>query len=122
VAEAVTALLADRADLVSGRVRTYGEIAKREGITKRYVGHLIPLAFLAPEIVQNILVGNQPIDLTAETLTKRTELPLIWTEQKIALGMGEAQWRVASKRLKARVQKVLRVCTPLSPPPSPSLR
>jgi len=48
---------------------------------------LIPLAFLATEIVQNILVGNQPIDLTADALTKRTQLPLVWVEQKIALGM-----------------------------------
>jgi site-specific DNA recombinase len=70
---------------VNGRSSSYEEIAEREGVTKRYVGHLIPLAFLAPEIVQNILVGNHPIDLTAETLTKRTGLPLIWTEQRIAL-------------------------------------
>jgi site-specific DNA recombinase len=74
-------------DLVSGRVRTYGEIAKREGVTKRYVGHLIPLAFLAPEVVHNILAGSQPIDLTAETLAKRTKLLRIWAEQKIELGM-----------------------------------
>ena len=75
------------AELVNGHARSYDEIAKREGVTKRYVGHLISLAFLAPEIVQNILVGNQPIALTVETLTKRTELPHIWRKQKIVLGL-----------------------------------
>ena len=69
-------------DLVSGRVRSFGEIAKAEGITRRYVRVLIPLAFLAPDLVAAILAGTQPVDLTAETLAKRTNLPLNWAEQR----------------------------------------
>ena len=69
-------------DLVSGRARSHDEIAKREGVTRRYVGHLLPLAFLAPDIVAAIVGGVQPADLMAETLTKRTHLPLGWAEQK----------------------------------------
>ena len=69
-------------DLLTGRVRSYSEIAKREGVTNRYVGHLIPLAFLAPEIVAAIWAGHQPIELTAERLTKRTRVPLGWAEQR----------------------------------------
>ena len=46
----------------------------------------MPLAFLAPEIVEAILAGTQPAHLTAETLTKHTDLPLSWTEQKTLLG------------------------------------
>jgi hypothetical protein len=72
-------------DLLTGRVRSYEEIAKREGVTKRYVGHLMPLAFLAREIVMGILAGNQPIEFTAERVTKRTDLPLGWSDQKQAL-------------------------------------
>jgi hypothetical protein len=45
----------------------------------------MPLAFLAPDIVAAILAGRQPVDLTAETLTKRTDLPLGWGEQKTLL-------------------------------------
>ena len=60
--------------------------AKAEGVTDRYVGHLIPLAFLAPELVAGILSGTQPVDLTTETLTKRTHLPLSWAEQGTLLG------------------------------------
>ncbi len=73
-------------DLVSGRARSLGDIAKAEGVSDRYVSHLMPLAFLAPEIVEAILAGTQPVDLTAETLTRRTELPLPWAKQKAQLG------------------------------------
>ena len=67
-------------DLTSGRATTLSEIAEREGVTRRYVGHLLPLAFLDPGIVEAILAGAQPADLTAQTLIKRTDLPLSWAE------------------------------------------
>ena len=71
--------------LASGRVGSLAEIAKSEGVSDRYVGHLIPLAFLAPDIVARILSGTQPVDLTTEVLTKRIELPLGWREQRALL-------------------------------------
>jgi hypothetical protein len=43
-------------------------------------------AFLAPDIVEAIVRGNHPPDLTAQTLiTRRTDLPLQWEAQKTAL-------------------------------------
>ena len=72
--------------LASGQVQSIREIAKAEGVTNRYVAHLIPLAFLAPDIVARILAGTQPVDLTTEALTKRIDLPLAWTEQRALLG------------------------------------
>ncbi len=72
--------------LVSGRARSIREIARAAGLSDRYVGRLMPLAFLTPEIVEAILAGTQPAHLTAETLTKHTDLPLSWTEQKTLLG------------------------------------
>jgi site-specific DNA recombinase len=81
---------------LNGRARSYDEIANREGVTKRYIGHLLPLAFLAPDIVAAILTGDQPIDLTAETLTKRTDLLLSWPAQKAALRLPESS-RASSK-------------------------
>ncbi len=62
------------------------EIARAEGVTDRYVGHLIPVAFLAPDIVARILSGAQPVDLTTEVLTKRIDLPVDWAEQRAMLG------------------------------------
>jgi len=73
-------------DLASGRARSLREIAEAEGVTDRYVGHLIPLAFLAPDIVARILSGAQPVDLTTEVLTKRIDLPVGWAEQRVMLG------------------------------------
>ena len=73
-------------DLASGRVRSLLEIAEAEGVSDRYVGHLIPLAFLAPDIVARILSGAQPVDLTTEVLTKRIDLPVGWAEQRVMLG------------------------------------
>ena len=46
----------------------------------------LPLAFLAPDIVASILDGTQPIELTTENLTKRTDLPMAWAGQRILLG------------------------------------
>ena len=73
-------------DLASGRGGSIAEIAEAKGVSARYVGHLIPLAFLAPDIVASILSGTQPVELTAENLTKRIDLPLAWTEQRTLLG------------------------------------
>jgi DNA invertase Pin-like site-specific DNA recombinase len=73
-------------DLAGDRAASLKAIARSEGYSDRYVGNLIPLAFLAPEIVEAILAGTQPVDLTAEMLTKRTDLPLDWAEQKALLG------------------------------------
>ncbi len=75
-------------DLVAGRAPSLSALAYRDGITDRYVGHLLPLAFLAPEIVAAIAAGRHPIGLTAEALVKRIELPLAWSEQKAVLGFG----------------------------------
>lgn len=64
------------------------QIGRSSRCSDRYIGHLMPLAFLAPDIVEAILAGTQPVELTAETLTKRTDLPLDWAEQKALLGFN----------------------------------
>ena len=71
--------------LATGRARSFSEIAKKEGVSDRYVSHLMPLAFLAPDIVEAILAGTQPADLTAETLIKRMNLPRDWAAQRALL-------------------------------------
>ncbi len=60
-------------DLVTGRALSLAAIAAREGITDRYVSHLLPLAFLAPDIVEAISVGRQPVGLTVEALVRRID-------------------------------------------------
>jgi site-specific DNA recombinase len=58
------------------------ELATREGVTYRFVGKVIRLALLAPEIVEAIADGTQPPALTTELLTKHMRLPLDWDDQK----------------------------------------
>ena len=67
-------------DLVSGRARSLQELAKRDGISRRYIRRLIGLAFLSPQLVEAILQGRQPAELTATRLTE-LDLLLDWTEQ-----------------------------------------
>ena len=47
---------------------------------------IMPLAFLAPDIVQAIYEGRQPADLKVKALS--ANLPLEWTEQRRALGFS----------------------------------
>jgi len=71
-------------DLIAGRVESAAAIAKREGVLPNYVRRLTRLAFLAPRIVEAIVAGHQPPELTAKALTERVELPLLWSEQEHA--------------------------------------
>ena len=50
-------------------------IARREGVLPNYVRRLTRLAFLAPRVVEAIVTGHQPPELTAKALTERIELP-----------------------------------------------
>lgn len=76
--------------LRSGHQPSQAAIAKAEGVSRRYVGQLLPLAFLAPDIVESILAGRQPVDLTTEKLIKQIDLPLEWAEQRRVLGFQAA--------------------------------
>jgi site-specific DNA recombinase len=67
-------------ELATGRARSLRELAERDGITRRYVRRLVDLAFLSPDLVEAILQGRQPIELTATRLTG-LDLPLDWTDQ-----------------------------------------
>jgi DNA invertase Pin-like site-specific DNA recombinase len=67
-------------ELATGRARSLQELAKRDGITRRYIRRLVGLAFLSPQLVEAILKGRQPVELTTTRLTE-FDLPLDWTEQ-----------------------------------------
>ena len=45
------------------------------------VAKLLRLAFLSPTIVEQILDGNQPLELTREKLMVWGSLPMSWEEQ-----------------------------------------
>ena len=76
------------AELACNRAQDTAAIAQREGVHDSYARRLLPLAFLAPSVVEAICAGRQPLDLTAESLTRRIKLPLAWAEQEKVLGLG----------------------------------
>jgi hypothetical protein len=57
-------------ELATGRAPSLQALAKRDGITRRYIRRLVGLAFLSPELVEAILQGRHPVALTATRLTE----------------------------------------------------
>ena len=74
-------------ELQSGQIKNLTEIASREGIDNASLSRIIPLAFLAPGIIESIIAGSQPADLTAQRLLKYMDLPIDWAEQKRLFGI-----------------------------------
>ena len=57
------------------------EIARREGLSQRRIARLVDLAFLAPDIVEAIVAGRQPVGLTSDLLIK-SDHRMLWAEQR----------------------------------------
>jgi hypothetical protein len=72
-------------ELVDGRVGSFAMLARREGMVERHIRLLLPLAFVSPRIVSNILDGTAPTGLTITALARA--LPWSWAEQERRLGM-----------------------------------
>lgn len=69
-----------RRKLESGAVGTIQEIAEAEGISDRYVGRMLRLAYLAPAVLDKLLIGRVPPSVSIKDLSAAAELP--WTEQE----------------------------------------
>jgi site-specific DNA recombinase len=63
-----------------------GGVTIHAGVTERYVGLVFGCAFLAPDIVEAILEGRQPRDLTFKKLC--SNIPLSWAEQRSQFGFS----------------------------------
>lgn len=69
----------------SGLVASVAELALKEGIGENYVGKIIRLTELAPDITMAILNGRQPPSMT---LSQMEDVPLLWEEQRQAFGFA----------------------------------
>jgi site-specific DNA recombinase len=72
--------------LTDGSGRGLSDIAAANQVDPADVSRTLPLAFLSPKIVDAILSGQQPVELTAQRLSRLTDLPFSWTEQTTLLG------------------------------------
>ena len=70
--------------LEAGVYATVEEIAAAEKINTSYISRILRLTLLAPEIIEIILDGRQPVDLTMAVLIK--PFPVEWKEQRRFLG------------------------------------
>ena len=62
-------------------------LARETGLTPHYVRNVFACAFLAPDIVESILDGSQPLTLKFEHLYKN--IPLSWVEQRQQFGFPQ---------------------------------
>ncbi len=72
--------------LARGEIRSAREIARRDEYDPGEVSRTMQLAFLAPDIVEAILTGQQPVELTPRCLMRVGEIPLEWHCQRRLLG------------------------------------
>jgi hypothetical protein len=79
--------------LETGVCSTVEEIAAAEKINTSYVSRILRMTLLAPEIIEMIVDGRQPIELTLAKLTK--PFPVEWEDQAQLFGVdGQvATWR-----------------------------
>jgi hypothetical protein len=71
--------------LENGTHATIAEIAAAEKINESYVGRVLRLTLLAPNIVEAILGGRQPVDITMAILMRG--YPVGWRAQSDAFGL-----------------------------------
>jgi DNA invertase Pin-like site-specific DNA recombinase len=70
-------------ELAVGRVRSLVEIARREGLAKRYLTGLTKLAFVSPAFVEAIAEGEISIAANLQMLMDgRIDLPVSWKDQE----------------------------------------
>jgi len=70
-----------RRRLEAGEVASVRELARQENLCHRHTGRVLPLAWLAPDLVTMIVEGRQPRGLTLRALTEQP-LPRLWDEQR----------------------------------------
>lgn len=59
---------------------TITDLAVQEGCARTYVGRIVNLMMLAPDIISSILTGTQPATMHLRDLV--TNLPIEWHRQK----------------------------------------
>ena len=69
--------------IVSGRVSNARALAKNSGFDERYVGRILPLAFLAPDLTEGILESNSSDTIALSECPG--DLPLDWRQQRAML-------------------------------------
>ena len=62
-------------------------LAKSEGLSREYVGKVLRLTYLAPDIVTAIIDGVYPKTLSLNKVLE-SEIPILWRDQRIKYGFS----------------------------------
>ena len=73
------------ARLTDGSCSSIKGLAAGLGIHRADISRILPLAFLAPSLVEKILTGNQPGILTPAYLRRGIDIPADWSDQRAAI-------------------------------------
>lgn len=73
------------------------DLARELRLDDGEISRLLPLAFLAPDIIAAILNGLQPVELTTKHVKRLKPLPLSWVEQRQRLGFSAPQLAYGSQ-------------------------
>ena len=63
------------------------ELAKPEGLSREYVGKVMRMTFLAPDIITAIVDGVYPKSLSLKKILE-SEIPILWTQQRLKYGFN----------------------------------
>lgn len=72
--------------LDEGKFESISDLARDIGLDVSFAARLLRLTLLSPDIVESILMGNEPSGLSLTTLTK--QLPMLWDEQRGVFGLA----------------------------------
>ena len=75
-------------EVAAGNAGSVRDVARRHGIDEGDVSRFLPLAFLAPDIVEATLSGKHPVGLTAQKLKRIGPLPMAWADQRKMVGFS----------------------------------
>lgn len=77
-----------KVELERSEVASIKEFAAKYDMDHGDAKNLIPLCYLAPSIIEDILNGRQPAELTVSRLRSANSLPVLWSEQRKQLGFA----------------------------------
>jgi hypothetical protein len=72
-----------RRKLEAGEASTILDLAQGEEVSDRYISRMIRLAYLAPSVLERLVVERCPPGVSIKDLAAATDLP--WTEQERAV-------------------------------------
>jgi site-specific DNA recombinase len=101
--------------LRTSQVQSISEIAAKEKLSRTYVISLLPLAFLAPDIIEAILEARHPIGLSLIRILAQPQPLLEWGAQRSAFGFADRQTRVSRVSVQNRLLEQKGPCRPESP-------